>query len=186
MVCIYTWLRYYFPLNSQNSVKAGKQKKSTVQNTTSMIVQNTCRSHKEKDTSSKSLFVTEDFRFVKCALQVIKISLNKLNIGWNFSDFVQWSDVTVAWQPVAWLCVEWSSHAVDHVAGALSDVSDLADVRRTDGDSSSSTAVRHWAHQLPSEPGTQVNRQLTTRTLWTSRGHFKIPFFRKLLKSFKC
>lgn len=27
--------------------------------------------------SSKCLFVTEDFRFVKCALQVIKISLKK-------------------------------------------------------------------------------------------------------------
>lgn len=38
---------------------------------------------------------------------------------------------------------ERRSHAVDHVAGALADVPDLADVRRTDGDSGSGAAVRH-------------------------------------------
>lgn len=48
----------------------------------------------------------------------------------------------------------WRSHAVDHVAGALADVPNVADVRGTDSDAGSGAAVGHGSHQLPSEQET--------------------------------
>lgn len=47
----------------------------------------------------------------------------------------------------------WSdfSHTVDHVAGALADVSYLADVTRAHGYSGSGSAVGHRTHQFPSK-----------------------------------
>lgn len=53
------------------------------------------------------------------------------------------------------LCQTWSdfSHAVDHVAGALADVSDLADMTRAHGYSGSGSAVGHRTHQFPPETG---------------------------------
>lgn len=173
-----------FSLKQSKLSQSRETRKSTVQNTTSMIVQNTCRSHK----CLQSVFLSQK------TSDLSNVHFKSLKSHWKNWTSGEISPILCSYRMWRWP----GSQSPDSAwSGAHMQLTTLLEPCPTsliwltwDEQTATPAPARQWDTEPTSShlnsKDTQINRQLTTRTLWTFRGHFKIPLFRKLHKSFKC